>query len=102
MTNVLIPTKPDDTHAIYVKLALQHKGHEGTLWYTADMPDRQKNTFKIFKEDITWHAKGLHFDVENDKEFDVVWLRRPRHPVLPDTLDPADKENANNENMAFF
>ncbi len=102
MKNVLIPTKPDDTHAIYVKLALEKKGHKGILWYTADMPGLQKNTFAISKNDITWHSAGLEFSVNDNNEFDVVWVRRPRHPVLPDAIHPADKENAANENAAFF
>ena len=101
MTTVLIPTKPDDAHAIYAKLALEKKGHKGLLWYTADFPQQQKHTFELSKDVISWKATGTDFLI-NNALFNTVWVRRPRQPVLADSLHPDDKENAVNENAAFF
>jgi glutathione synthase/RimK-type ligase-like ATP-grasp enzyme len=102
MINVLIPTMPDDSHAIYVKLALEKKGHAAKLWYTADFPEVQKHSFEFHNNDILWNAEGVEFKVEDDEEYDVVWLRRPRKPIMPDYLHPEDVHNATNENGAFF
>ena len=102
MIRVLIPTKPDDNHAIYVKMALQQKGHDATLWYTADYPEIQKHSFELQDKKINWQSSGLDFSVINNQEYDVVWLRRPRRPMVPDFLHPDDKENAIEENSEFF
>lgn len=102
MINVLIPTKPDDAHSIYVKLALEKKGHRATLWYTADFPELQKHTFSLSGSQIDWRAQGVEFDVLSNYHYDVVWLRRPRRPVIPAYLHDDDKENARCENAEFF
>lgn len=101
MVNVLIPTKADDTHALYVCLALEKKGHSATLWYTADYPQLQRHTFTPISDKIKWSAYGLDFNIEN-KEFDVVWLRRPQKPILPDYLHSDDIRNAQRENEQFY
>jgi glutathione synthase/RimK-type ligase-like ATP-grasp enzyme len=97
MVKILIPTKPDDTHAIFVKLALEEKGHEAVLWYTADFPGQQTHSFDLHGSDIRWRSNGTEFNVINNNEFDVVWLRRPRRPALPDFVHSDDRENALNE-----
>lgn len=100
MTNILIPTKPDDTHAIFTKLALEKIGHRADLWYTADFPSQQTHSFSIVHDEIIWRAKGLSMAM-NDCKYDIVWYRRPTKPVLPVILHPDDKENANKENAMF-
>jgi glutathione synthase/RimK-type ligase-like ATP-grasp enzyme len=102
MKNILIPTKPDDQHAHFVRLALESKGHRGTLWYTADFPELQSHSFEFDQEDICWRSKGVEFEVNNGNEFDAVWWRRPRRPVVPDYVHPEDIENANYENMEMY
>lgn len=102
MVNVLIPSKPDDAHAIYVKLALEKKGHKGTIWYTADFPEHQVHSFEIKNHSIDWRSQGIDFEVGRNQTYDAVWLRRPKKPVLPKTIHPDDKENAQNENSMLF
>jgi glutathione synthase/RimK-type ligase-like ATP-grasp enzyme len=101
MKKILIPTMPDDQHAIFVKMALRTKGHEGILWYTADFPGLQTHSFELKERKIHWQSKGPDFNVTNN-EFDVVWWRRPRQPVLPDYVHDEDIENANHENLELF
>ncbi len=102
MKKILIPTMPDDTHALYVKLALEEKGHSVTLWYTADYPEIQKHTFRLQDGHIDWCAKGLDLEIKNNSDFDVVWMRRPKKPIMPNYLHPDDVANAENENGEFF
>lgn len=102
MVKILIPTKPEDPHSIFIKLALAEKGHQAVLWYTADFPTQQTHSFDLKNGDIHWRAVGAEFNVIDNNEFDVVWLRRPRKPVLPDFLHPDDKENASHEAIEFF
>ncbi len=102
MVKVLIPTKPDDAHALFVKLALERKGHEAILWYIADFPEQQKHSFRLHNGAIEWSAAGLDFNIKNNDEFDVVWLRRPQKPMVPDYLHADDKANAERENNEFF
>ena len=98
---ILIPTMPNDIHAIFVHLALRELGHEGVLWYTADFPCQQQHTFEFDKTYIQWMAKGFDLDIRNDS-FEVVWLRRPKEPILSDQLHEDDKDNVFVENMAFY
>jgi hypothetical protein len=102
MVNALIITKPDDQHAIYVKLALEKKGQRCTLMYTADLPELQKHTFTLKNKYFDWKASGVDFSATDIHQFDVVWYRRPRRPVLPNILHPDDVENAMNENIEFL
>ncbi len=102
MTTILIPTKPDDIHAICVKLALEKKGHSCTLWHIADFPEQQTHTFEFKNNELFWQAAGTDFRIKNINEFDVVWLRRPQKPLLPDYLHIDDIENAQKENEALF
>ncbi|MFZ2315268.1 MAG: hypothetical protein WAW86_06395 [Gammaproteobacteria bacterium] len=98
---VLIPTVLEDTHAIYVKKALESIGHEADLWYTADFPMKQTHALSIINHDITWVANLDNYQVYNP-QYDIVWYRRPAHPKLPDMLHPDDIENAKKENQLFF
>ncbi len=102
MVKVLIPTKPDDNDALYVKLALEKRGHECVVWYTADFPQKQTHSFELFQNKIYWSARGVDFRVNPDDHFGVVWYRRPRQPCLPDAIHPDDIPNARNENLALF
>ncbi len=102
MVKVLIPTKPDDPHAIFAKLALAEKGHQVDLWYTADFPSQQTHSFKLQGIEIDWRSTGTEFIVNNNNEFDVVWLRRPRKPVLSEFVHPDDQDNALNENVELY
>ena len=98
---VLIPTVVEDTHAVFVKKALESIGHEADLWYTADFPIKQTHALSIMNDEIRWVANlstiSLHCPA-----YDVVWYRRPAHPKLPDTLHLDDIENAKKENQLFF
>lgn len=103
---VLIPTMPDDTHAIHVQLALRAKGHDALLWCTADFPNRQTHAFEFDYNTINWDATlgdGLFIkDYIYNKNFDIVWYRRPKAPILSSFLHENDKKNSLRENNIFF
>lgn len=101
MVTVLIPTQPDDTHAIYVKFALEAKGHKCILWFTGDYPTQQAHTFIMQDKSIEWVTTGIDKD-KKQISCDVIWLRRPRKPLLPDYLHPEDVPHAEKENSIFF
>ena len=100
--NYLIPTEPDDTHAILVKLALEKLGHQVTLIFTADQPTRQKNSVFIDIENYRWKSTDRYASIlEND--YDVVWWRRPRKPYLPKAAThPDDYKFVIRENALFY
>lgn len=99
MLKVLIATRPDDLHSIYVKLALEQLGHQVTLWYTAGFPTQMTHTFKLSNQEFNWRVRGIDADFT---EFDVVWRRRPSKPLMPTFLDNDDLQNANSENLALY
>src|ERR1700733_863741 len=101
MVNILIPTKPDDVHAVLVHLALKTKNQRSVLWYTADFPVQQMHSFQVIDQKICWNASGINLEIKNDK-FDVVWFRRPRKPTLSDAMHPDDIENAKRECGRIF
>lgn len=101
MVNILVPTKPDDTHAFYAKLALEKIGHKLDIWCTADFPSQQTHSLEIVKDEIVWNVKGVECQVRAN-QYDVVWYRRPSKPILPDNLHHEDVDNARKENNMLF
>lgn len=99
--NLLIPTMPDDAHAIYVHLAMQQKGHNSLLWHTADFPTQQTHSFELSNNEIHWTAQGRELSISN-QIFDVVWFRRPRAPMLSENLHPEDQVNSKKGKSSFF
>lgn len=92
---------PDDTHAIYVYLAMKQKGHNSLLWYTADFPTQQKHIFEINQNITKWTVDGVNFSIQN-QNIDIVWFRRPRAPILSPDLHIEDIKNSEKENRALF
>lgn len=98
----LIPTEPDDTHAIFVKLALESMDHEVRLIFLADQPTKLKNTVLIDNNVFEWKSRD-QYDCISDNNYDVVWWRRARHPHLPkDSAHPADYKFMERENKIFY
>lgn len=98
----LIPTEPDDTHAILVKIALEKLGHQVTLIFTATQPTRQKNSVFIDANHYRWQSIDQYESIlENN--FDVVWWRRARKPYLPNNrTHPEDDTFIIRENRLFY
>ena len=97
----LIPTEPDDSHAILVKLALERDGHEVTLLFTADLPTRSRNSVYVDDECFRWKSADRYNTVV-DHDYDVVWWRRARKPHLPkSSVNSADYTFALRENCLF-
>lgn len=98
----LIPTEPDDTHAILVKLALEKKGHDVRFLFTADQPTKLKNTVLIDNDTYQWRSTDKS-DSFVDNDYDVVWWRRARKPYLPkDCAHPSDYDFVVRENHLFY
>ncbi|PRQ08186.1 MvdC/MvdD family ATP grasp protein [Enhygromyxa salina] len=86
---ILIPTQSHDIHATAVAAAIATKGHEAVLWYASDLPTQQTMSLNYDGRDEP--QLELHgVDLDHHGTFDVVWLRRPASPVLPDTMHPGD------------
>ena len=98
----LIPTEPDDTHAILVKLALEETGHHVSLLFTADHPTLQKNSVYIDTQTYQWQSVDAYDAIVAD-HYDVVWWRRARRPYLPkNAVHAKDYEFVARENILFF
>lgn len=99
---LLIPTEPDDTHAIVVKLAMEELGHQVILFFTADQPTKQRNSVFIDNHNLRWRSSNKFYSILNDK-YDVVWWRRARKPHVPTYISHHDDiEFVNRENDLFF
>jgi hypothetical protein len=98
---VLIPTEPDDMHAILVQLALEKLNHHVRLIFTADQPTKQKNS--VFMDGANYHWKSSdRYDSVMDNAYDVVWWRRARRPFLPkDRVHSEDYKFVMRENILF-
>jgi glutathione synthase/RimK-type ligase-like ATP-grasp enzyme len=98
----LIPTEPDDTHAILVSLALQDMGYVVTPLFTADHPTQQKNSVFIDMSHYQWKSIDDYEEIiENN--YDVVWWRRARKPYLPkESVHTEDYAFVARENILFF
>lgn len=98
----LIPTEPDDTHAILVKLALESLSHHVSFLFTADHPTLQKNSVFIDTHRYQWQSVDAYSTIVAE-DYDVVWWRRARRPQLPKGIVHAkDYEFALRENILFF
>lgn len=97
----LIPTEPDDTHAILARIGLESIGHDVRFLFTADQPTRLKNSVFIDNDIYQWRSTDKYNSfVDND--YDVVWWRRARKPYLPkDVAHPNDYKFVARENMLF-
>jgi glutathione synthase/RimK-type ligase-like ATP-grasp enzyme len=97
----LIPTYPGDVHAVEVALALEERGHEAVQWYGSDFPILQSASIELRQEHVEWTLQGAGLS-GGHPPFDVVWMRRPTSPVLPEGLHPGDVPVARRECHEFL
>jgi glutathione synthase/RimK-type ligase-like ATP-grasp enzyme len=98
----LIPTEPDDLHAIIVKLALEQDGHQVTTIFTADQPTRQKNSIFVDINNYSWQSVD-RYNIIIENHYDVIWWRRPHKPYLPKGIaHPDDYNFVVQENTLFY
>ena len=98
----LIPTEPDDTHAILVKIALETLGHRVSFLFTADHPTLQKNSVFIDNQSYQWQSVDDDAAIFAD-HYDVVWWRRARKPYVPKaSIHPDDYAFVSRENQLFY
>jgi len=101
MTKVFIPSYTDDIHALAVAKCLQDMGHEAILWMGADFPSRMMVEFYTCDGSSRHSFTGPNLDC-SDTDFDVVWLRRPTAPVLPNWVHESDKLFVEDECNCYF
>jgi len=100
---ILIMTEPDDIHAVLIRFALEKKGYDVELFFSADMPSIQKNNIYFSGEENSWSTL-LNDSQEikwGDKTIKSVWWRRPRRPHLPPKIHQDDKKFIQNENATY-
>ena len=99
---LLIPTEPDDLHAIVVKIALEEMEHQVRLYFTADQPSKQTNS--VFIDNVFYNWKSSDdYNIYKENEYDVVWWRRARKPyVSEDKAHPEDYRFIARENVLFY
>lgn len=100
-SQILILTNPADTHAFVVREALRLKGAEPVLWHTTDFPTRQTASAWYGCMDEAFELIGPEIDLKRPPVA-TAWLRRPEPPVLPESVDPADREFSLRECMLFL
>ena len=99
---LLIPTEPDDTHALFVKIVLEEMGHTARLLFTADHPTKQCNSVYLDQNQHYHWKSSDEFNAYDDNDYDVVWWRRARKPHVPKKLShPDDYQFVVRENNLF-
>lgn len=88
---ILILSQIKDVHATTVKLALERGGERPTMVFTGDYPSRLRRSLRL---------GGGGFALRGH-DADVVWLRRPARPSLPDDMHPGDRQIAADECAMF-
>lgn len=101
--SVLIVTEPDDIHAALVKLALEEKGEVCELFFSADMPTKQKNKIYFSDSGYSWTTtqNNSAFYQWREKSIDVIWWRRPRRPFIPAHIHEEDQVFVQKENGVY-
>ena len=98
---LLIPTEPDDLHALLVKIALEDMDHCVRLLFTADHPTKQTNSVYLDNQFYNWKSSD-NYSFYEENNYDVVWWRRARKPHLPKELShPEDYKFVVRENTLF-
>lgn len=98
----LIPTEPDDTHVIVVKIALEKRGHSVRLLFPSDQPMQLKHSILIDNDTYLWRSTDKSDSIV-DNDYDVVWCRRACKPHLPkDSTHPGDYPFVVHENTLFY
>jgi hypothetical protein len=82
MIKVLIPTRPDDAHALYVKLALENLGHQADLWFTADFPSLQTHCFELEAGKLRWRLRDRDYHNFGMILFGIVDLASRFYPNI--------------------
>ncbi|MYN00842.1 hypothetical protein GTP41_01890 [Pseudoduganella sp. DS3] len=99
MHSVFIPSMIGDTDSIFVKIALENEGARAVRMIGDNFPTQQ--TSSLYVSDGGKFTG--YYECINDRtriafsDFDVVWLRRPRWPRIPNNLDPRDGKMAKQE-----
>lgn len=103
MSRILILTNPDDPHAFVVREGLRRKGVEALLWHTSDLPTRQTGSLWLAGDSAVWEVDGSELELKSLPEpFTTVWMRRPKAPVLPESLAEEDRGFAQRECNLFL
>lgn len=103
MTSIFIPSLFGDTDSLMVKVALEQRGHRVFRWVGDNFPQKQTASFYISNgEKKPGDRLRTHFPSCDYGDIDVVWLRRPRWPVLPENLHRGDKVIAEQECRQFI
>jgi hypothetical protein len=100
-SRILILTNPTDPHSILVREALRQKGVDPLLWHTSDFPTVQAGSVGLHGRSCSWEIAGPEIEIRNSS-VSTVWLRRPHQPVLPASIDPADRIFATRECSLFL
>lgn len=90
-----------DSDSLFVLQALEDRNVDVFRWIGDEFPKKHTSSFSVSdrsaaKSYFLFNKKSVEIDA------DVVWLRRPRWPKLPDIVDVRDKEIAIRENRAYI
>jgi glutathione synthase/RimK-type ligase-like ATP-grasp enzyme len=91
-----------DTDSISIMVALEKKGHSVTRWIGDNYPILETSSFYFSNQSTPFgeiSGQNLHILSE---DADVLWLRRPRWPVLPNYIHTDDLKLAKQETTHYI
>src|ERR1051326_6820391 len=92
---VVILAHPQDDHAAVISWALREAGHKVLCWSELGWGPEQQVSIQVDSSiELSLGGQPIHCG-------DVIWIRRPNHPIPNPRIHDADKKFADGEYQSF-
>jgi glutathione synthase/RimK-type ligase-like ATP-grasp enzyme len=104
MTSILIITSPQDTHSIFLRVALSEEGHKVSRLMSSELFNTETASITFDNQSTTEDIEFICAETKaaTQMDYDRVWLRRPKL-IHPNTIQDTHTHNLfSREQNTFF